>query len=110
MKAVIQPTTQVRTHQVRIPGGTFIMGCTQIDCAEDEQPHRVKITKDFILESEVTQQQYVKLMHTNPSQLPMWKECPVDSVTWENAVEYANRLSRHQDYRFVIPKMVTTGW
>ena len=100
VKAVIQPTAQVRTHQVRIPGGTFIMGCAQIDCAKDEQPHRVKIARDFfMLESEVTQQQYIKLMRTNPSQnYQCGKECPVDSVTWENAVIYANRLSRHQDY------------
>ena len=100
VKSVIQPTTQVRTHQVRIPGGTFIMGCTQIDCVEDELPHRVSITKDFfMLESEVTQQQYMELMNANPSQnYQCGKECPVDSVTWENAVIYANRLSKHQDY------------
>ena len=48
VKAVIQPTAQVRTHQVQIPGGTFIMGCAQIDCAKDEQPHRVKITRTFL--------------------------------------------------------------
>jgi formylglycine-generating enzyme required for sulfatase activity len=100
VKTVTQPTAQVRTHQVRIPGGSFIMGCTQTDCAEDEQPHRVSITTDFfMLESEVTQQQYLALMNTNPSQnFQCGKECPVDSVTWENAVIYANRLSRHQDY------------
>ena len=76
------------------------MGCTQTDCAEDEQPHRVSITTDFfMLESEVTQQQYLALMNTNPSQnYQCGKECPVDSVTWEHAVIYANRLSRHQDY------------
>ena len=100
VKAVIQPTMQVRTHQVRIPGGAFIMGCTQIDCAVDEQPHRVKIVHDFfMLESEVTQQQYIELMNSNPSQnYQCGKECPVDSVTWNNAVVYANRLSRHQEY------------
>ena len=76
------------------------MGCTQMDCATDEQPHRVTIAHDFfMLESEVTQQQYTELMNSNPSQnYQCGKECPVDSVTWNNAVMYANRLSKHQDY------------
>ena len=63
-------------------------------------PYRVTIAHDFfMLESEVTQEQYIELMNTNPSQnYQCGKECPVDSVTWNNVVVYANRLSRHQDY------------
>ena len=100
VKAVVQPTSQVRTHQVRIPGGSFIMGCTDTECAKDEQPHRVTIAHDFfMLESEVTQQQYMELMNSNPSHnYQCGKECPVDSVTWNNAVLYANKLSIHQEY------------
>ena len=100
VQAVVQPTKQIRTHQVRIPGGSFIMGCTEVSCAEDEHPHRVTVSRDFfMLESEVTQQQYLELMGSNPSQnYQCGKQCPVDSVTWEKAVVYANRLSRHQGY------------
>ena len=52
-----------------------------------------------MLESEVTQQQYIRIDAYEPqSKLSMWEGMSVDSVTWENAVIYANRLSRHQDY------------
>ena len=67
MKAVIQPTTQVRTHQVRIKVEHSSWDA-QVDCAEDEQPHQWYYESFFMLESEVTQQQYIELMNANPSQ------------------------------------------
>ena len=95
-----QNTDQTRAHQVRIPGGPFIMGCTMEECAEDEAPHRVTVSRDFfMLESEVTQEQYKALMGGNPSHnYQCGGDCPVDSVTWEQAIEYANRLSKQDGY------------
>ena len=95
-----QVVTEVRMHQVRIPNGRFIIGCTQSECDEDELPRRVMVLQDFfMLESEVTQEQFYALMGSNPSHnYQCGRDCPVDSVTWDQAVEYANRLSKNNGY------------
>lgn len=97
----VKENSQVRVHQVRIPAGRFIMGCTLDACDEDELPHRVTIGHElFMTESEITQEQYHALMGNNPSyHYQCGVDCPVDSVTWEQAVTYANRLSLNHGYQ-----------
>lgn len=79
-----------------IPAGTFTMGCTgSSHCEYDEFPtHEVRISRDFyMMESEVTQALYTEVMTTNPS-LFFGRQHPVESVTWLNATQFANRLSQ----------------
>ena len=55
--------------------------------------HQVTLTKPYLLGTfEVTQDQYQRLMGTNPSRLP-GQNFPVDQVTWNDAVEFCERLS-----------------
>ena len=91
---------RVKVNQVRIPHGTFIMGCTRSGCFENEVPHRVSITKDFfMMESEVTQELFAKLMNKNPSKNKRCGNlCPVENVTWTDAVSFANKLSINHEY------------
>ena len=64
-----------------------------------------------MLESEVTQQQYIELMNANPSQnYQCGKECPVDSVTWENAVDMPIVCLHIKTIPFATNKMVIIGW
>ena len=66
-----------------------------------EQRHEVTLTRDYWLGAfEVTQAQFLKLMGTNPSQFQGDQidnadssNHPVDRVSWEDAVEFCNRLS-----------------
>ena len=66
-----------------------------------EQRHEVTLTRDYYLGAfEVTQAQFLKLMGTNPSQFQGDQidnadssNHPVDRVSWEDAVEFCNRLS-----------------
>lgn len=92
---------RIKVSQVRIPHGSFIMGCTDTDCLGNEVPHRVSITNDFfMMESEVTQELYVAVMRTNPSHYYRCGElCPVENVSWNDAVDFANRLSINHDYQ-----------
>jgi formylglycine-generating enzyme required for sulfatase activity len=88
----------VPVDSVLIKKGTFIMGCStnhDLDCAHDQSAHTSTIHRDFyIMRSEVTQKLYSKIMHTNPSSFPDCGEnCPVEGVTWLQAVQFANRLS-----------------
>ena len=72
-----------------IPAGTFTMGCTseQSNCDGDESPtHKVTISQDFyIMESEVAQQLYQRVMGSNPSNF-RGANRPVEQVSWFDAV------------------------
>src|SRR5262245_60008812 len=86
---------------VRIPAGSFLMGCSPGDsyCEENEKPvHRVTISKAFELGKYlVTQEQYQAVMGTNPSQFKGDRNLPVDSATWNDAQEFVNRMNARQD-------------
>ena len=79
-----------------VPAGQFTMGCTseQTDCSNDETPtHQVTISKDFyMMESEVTQALYQRVMGENPSYFK-GSHRPVGNVSWYDAVKLANKLS-----------------
>ncbi len=83
-----------------IPAGTFTMGCTseQSDCGGDEQPtHKVTISKDFyMMESEVTQALYERVMGENPSRF-QGANRPVEEVNWYDAVKFCNKLSQMEE-------------
>ncbi len=91
----------------------FTMGSppAEPDRRADETPHKVKITEPFLLGVyEVTQGEYQKVMKHNPS----WftpagggkgkiarmetSGFPVEKVTWFDAIEFCNRLSKLDGY------------
>jgi formylglycine-generating enzyme required for sulfatase activity len=81
---------------VVVPPGQFPMGSpeTEADRGADETQHRVEITRPFYLGVyQVTQEEYQKVMGTNPSNFKHDKRLPVDQVSWEEAVEFCRKLS-----------------
>ncbi len=78
-----------------IPAGEFMMGSPETESVRenDETQHGVSITKPFYLGvTEVTQEQYQKVMGTNPSQF-QGPQNPVEKVSWAEAVEFCRKLS-----------------
>ena len=78
-----------------IPAGEFMMGSpgTESDRDDDETQHRVRITKPFYMGvTEVTQEQYQKVMGSNPSKFK-GPQNPVELVSWAEAVEFCRKLS-----------------
>ena len=74
-----------------IPAGTFTMG--DANGGEDETPHEVTLTTPFkIGVHEITQAQYELIMGVNPSQFK-GTDNPVDTVNWDDSVEFCRRLS-----------------
>ena len=81
---------------VFIEPGTFTMGSPEDESGRSwtEAQHEVTLTRGFLLsEIEVTQGQWLAMMGTNPSRYPGCDDCPVERVTWNEAVDYCNALS-----------------
>ena len=85
-----------------IPACTFEMGAPDDEaCRFDwEGPvHFVTITRPFYMkQTEVTQGEWQALIGNNPSHFNgCGDSCPVERVTWYDAVYYANRLSQNKN-------------
>ena len=107
-------TNSVGMKLVLIPKGRFLMGSPPDEVGSDdsERRHEVTISRDYYLGvHEVTQAQYKKVMGKNPSHFqgdqvaerhPQTNRVvkdvdssnhPVESVSWDEAVELCQRLS-----------------
>ena len=84
----------VELKMVKVEKGSFQMGSNDDD--SDEKPvHKVTLTKDFWLgETEVTQSQYEAVMNKNPSHFKKGGDYPVETVTWDEAMEFCRRLTQ----------------
>lgn len=80
---------------VEIPSGQFTRG--SYSGSPDELPARViTISKPLtVFSSEVSQKLYQALMKKNPSRFK-GEALPVDSLSWRDAIEFCNELSRVQ--------------
>ncbi len=93
--------TDYRPALIEISAGSFTMGSPETEEGRwvDEKQHPVTLTRDFYLaRTEVTQGQYQAVMGSNPSSdSRCGEDCPVENVSWLDAVRYANRLSELED-------------
>jgi len=84
---------------VRIPAGSFDMGSPTDERGrhQNETLRRVTLTRPFFLQTtEVTQAAYQRLMGTNPSRFNQCPQCPVEKVSWFDAIGYVNALSKQE--------------
>lgn len=96
---------------VYVKPGEFLMGSPEDEKERrsDEFQHDVRLTQPFfIAKREVTQDEYFAVMNVRPSWFSATGEgqekvrntktgsLPVESVSWFDAIEYCNRLSRRR--------------
>jgi len=90
---------QTKIDFVLIPSGEFDMGG---DLDNEKPLHKVKITKAFYMGIyEVTQAQYISVMNKKPTYF-LNPNLPV-GVTWNEAVEFCNKLTILTGNKFRLP-------
>ncbi len=101
-------------EMVAIPGGTFLMGSpfTEKERVNDESPpHPVSIQPFFMGKYTVTQAQWRAVaalpdinisLKLNPSEFK-GDTLPVESISWEEAVEFCARLSKKTGRAYRLP-------
>ena len=88
-----------------IEGGTYIQGCTPglLPCNAIPAGHNVRLTGFAIGVYEVTQAAYASVMGENPSFNNTCPNCPVERVSWYDALRYCNQRSLQEG----LPQLTT---
>jgi formylglycine-generating enzyme required for sulfatase activity len=95
----------VELDMMAIPGGSFLMGSPEgQDFTEsDEHPQHTVIVQPFYMgKFEVTQAQWKAIIGNNPSSFK-GDDLPVDNVSWYEAMEFCDRLSRATGRLYRLP-------
>ena len=82
-------------EMILISPGTFLMGSppTEPGRDENERQHQVTLSNSFWLgKTEVTQNQWQKVMGNNPAKLK-GDNLPVEQVSWHECISFCNTLS-----------------
>jgi formylglycine-generating enzyme required for sulfatase activity len=124
------PLTPIKVEYVKIPAGEFMMGCSNDPMCDmhdpmsplknffadlrETPPHMVKITKPFeIGKYNVTQEQWVTLMGSNPSEFTVAKyptknyapgNYPVENISWNQIQDFLTKINATNDgFKYRLP-------
>ena len=90
----------------RVPAGSFIMGSPESEDGHRAWEHQREVTfvDDFYLgKTPVTQDQFAAVTGTNPTVHAKIGDAPVDSVTWDQANEFGQKLTKLDREGGVLP-------
>ncbi|MDP8208924.1 MAG: SUMF1/EgtB/PvdO family nonheme iron enzyme [Candidatus Electryonea clarkiae] len=91
---------KLNLRMAAIPAGSFRMGSEEHD---SEQPvHKVTLDAFRMSIYPITQAQYQTVMGENPSQFK-GPDNPVDSVSWNDAKEFCEKISEKTGRKFTLP-------
>ena len=89
-------------EMVVLPAGSFEMGSNE--SANERPVRRVNVPGFLIGKTEVTQGHWKALMGSNPSYFSSCgDDCPVERVNWDDAQEFAKRLSQKTGKQYRLP-------
>ncbi|WP_375339741.1 SUMF1/EgtB/PvdO family nonheme iron enzyme [Okeania hirsuta] len=92
-------------EMVAIPGGTFIMGSPESEEGrlDQESPqHEITLQPFYMSKYPITQEQYQAIIGENPSHFK-GRNRPVEMVTWHNATEFCQQLSKKTRKNYRLP-------
>jgi formylglycine-generating enzyme required for sulfatase activity len=101
-------------RMMRIPAGSFIMGSPNDEPERDDSeipPHRVTLSQFFLAKYPITQSQWrvvanlpqvERKLNPDPSRF-RGDMCPVERVSWFEAVEFCGRLTTYTNRQYRLP-------
>lgn len=93
--AAAEAVTVINAEVLQLPRGNFLLGCRGKGCANDEGPAKEVTVGGFIMSKhEVTQNQYEAIMGTNPSEFQLCGGCPVENVSFQDALTFIKKLNQ----------------
>jgi formylglycine-generating enzyme required for sulfatase activity len=91
----------VTLEMVSLPAGEFTMGSSESNY--EKPPHQVKVNSFAIGKYPITQAQYEAVMGTNPSHFKNNPQNPVESVSWNDAKAFCQKLSQITGKTYRLP-------
>lgn len=89
---------------IHIHGGTLQLGSTDAVAEDDEKIQMNTEVGDFYLAKyEVTQALWMAIMGNNPSTYRNCPECPVETVSWEDAQAFIHALNEKTGENYRLP-------
>lgn len=98
---------------VRINGGCFQIGCdsSMAECGDNEKPARRVCLNDYwIGRYEITQEQWVKMMHNNPSSHKNGGSYPVENVSWDEVHQFIDALNNSSKNKYIFRLPTEAEW
>lgn len=93
-----EPKKIIVPEMILIKGGIFMMGSNGSDALHRSIMQELILTFDFFIgKYQVTQREYQVLMGNNLSYF-MGDNLPVEQVSWVDAIQYCNKLSKKEGY------------
>ncbi len=92
-------TNSLGMRFVYIPAGSFFMGSPKNEKGRNwnETLHKVTLSRGFYMgETEVTQGQWNRLVSPNPSSFKLGDKYPVDSVSWNEVMQFISFLNSYE--------------
>ncbi|MFZ1789813.1 MAG: protein kinase [Saprospiraceae bacterium] len=92
---------KIENLMVDIPFGYYKINCT--DCVKSGLNH--KVNRFSLLQTEVTQEIYKMVMGKNPSKFKDCQSCPVENISYEDAMAFLNKLNNlpGNKYKYRLP-------
>lgn len=98
---------KIAAQMVFVQGGSFSMGCTKEQegpCYEDELPRRTVFVNNFLIgKYEVSVQEWLSVMGSLPEQDNTCGECPVENISWMEAMEFVSSLNKLSGKQYRLP-------
>ena len=93
----------IKLEMIAIPAGKFMMGSPEGEGEDSEKPqHEVTVQPFFMGKYPITQAQYQQIMGNNPSDFK-GDERPVECLSWDEAIEFCQRLSKQTGKEYRLP-------
>jgi formylglycine-generating enzyme required for sulfatase activity len=114
VQGFVENCNGVDLDMILIPPGTFTMGApsTEENSSDSERPqHQVSLPFFFMGRYPITQAQWKAIAKLDPISQRLDPDCsnfkgdnrPVERVSWQDAIEFCARLSRHTGKNYRLP-------